>query len=120
MVFSNGSYVIRCLLCLLCYDVNFFFTTFCLQYTSYRSTIGHKKDIIDKNEKNAFAKHLINFHPDKVGDTAAFKLKVESTHKKCLERQVSEGIHIVNSKSEYLQPAVRRVITTREVRSNGS
>ena len=34
MVFSNGSYVIRCLLCLLCYDVNFFFTTFCLQYTS--------------------------------------------------------------------------------------
>ena len=68
----------------------------------YRSTIGHKKDIIDKNEKNAFAKHLINFHPDKVGDTAAFKLKVESTHKKCLERQVSEGIHIVNSKADYL------------------
>ena len=94
----------------------------------YRSTIGHKKDIIDKNDKNAFAKHLTSFHPDKVGDPAAFKLKVESTHKKCLERQVSEGIYIVNSeadyllnsKSEYLQPAVRRVITTREVRDHGS
>ena len=34
MVFINGNYVIRCLLCLLCYDVNFFFTTFWLQYTS--------------------------------------------------------------------------------------
>ena len=79
-------------------------------------------------DKNAFAKHLTSFHPDKVGDPAAFKFKVESTHKKCLERQVSEGIYIVNSeadyllnsKSEYLQPAVRRVITTREVRDHGS
>ena len=37
MVFSNGSYVIRCLLCLLCYDVNFFFTTFWLQETSNKT-----------------------------------------------------------------------------------
>ena len=54
-------------------------------------------------------------------------LSVSTTHKKSLERQVTEGIHIVNSKadyllnskSEYMQPAVRRVITTREVGSWG-
>ena len=90
----------------------------------YRSTIGHKKDIIDKNDKNAFAKHLTSFHPDKVGDPAAFKLKVESTHKKCLEEGIyivnSEADYLLNSRSEYLQTAVRRVITTREVRDHGS
>ena len=68
----------------------------------YRSTLGHKKDILDQNDKNAFAKHLSNFHPDKVGDPTVFKLKVESTHKKCLDRQVTEGINIQNSKADYL------------------
>ena len=94
----------------------------------YRSTIGHKKDIEKKNDENAFAKHLEKFHPERVGDPTAFKLKVESTHKKCLERQVTEGVyvsnskadHVLNSKSEYMQPAVRRVTTTREVRDRGS
>ena len=63
-----------------------------------------------------------------MGDPTVFKLKVESTHKKCLDRQVTEGINIqnskadylMNSKSEYHQPAVRRVITTREIRDHGS
>ena len=94
----------------------------------YRCTKGHKKDIVDKNNKNAFSKHLEIFHPDKVGDPTAFKLKVESTFKKCLDRQVTEGIYIhnsksdnvLNSKSEFLQPSVSRISTTREVRSQGS
>ena len=94
----------------------------------YRSTLGHKKDIEEKNTENAFAKHLEKFHPEKVHNTTAFKLKVESTHKKCLERQVTEGVYIsnseadyvLNSKSEYMQPEVRRVTTTREVRDQGS
>ena len=51
-------------------------------------------------------------------------MKVESTFSKPLERQVTEGISItnskadliMNSKSEYHQPAVQRVQTTREVR----
>ena len=94
----------------------------------YRTTLGHKKDIVKNNDENAFAKHLSKFHPERVGDPTAFRLKVESTHKKCLERQVTEGIfisnseadHILNSKSEFMQPAVRRVTSTREVRDHGS
>ena len=53
---------------------------------------------------------------------AGFSAK--STFSKPLERQVTEGISItnskadliMNSKSEYHQPAVQRVQTTREVR----
>ena len=93
----------------------------------WRTTKFHKVDILKKSDKNAFAKHLSIFHRDNIGDPTAFKFKVESTHSKCLERQVSEGIaitnskadHILNSKSEFHQPAVRRITTTREVR-NGS
>ena len=52
-------------------------------------------------------------------------MKVESNHTKFLERQLKEGVfiknsnadHVMNSKAEYHQPAVRRVTTTREVGS---
>ena len=84
----------------------------------------HKEEIIENKDSNAFAKHLQLFHPERIGDPSVFKLKVESTFSKPLERQVTEGIAItnsnadilMNSKSEYLQPAVQRVTTTREVR----
>ena len=99
-------------------------------YSYYRSTLGHKKDIEKNNDENAFAKHLAKFHPERIGDPTAFRLKLESTHKKkkCLERQITEGVHIstseadhlLNSKSEYMQPAVRRVTTTREGRDRGA
>ena len=93
----------------------------------YNRTKQHLVDISNKETKNAFAKHLHLHHPDNVGDTNAFRFKSEQTFKKCLERQVKEGmaIHysnadiIMNSKSEYHQPATTRVVTTREVR-NGS
>ena len=94
----------------------------------YCGTKEHKKDIMDKNVKNAFAKHLESFHPDRQGDPTVFKLKVEATYKKCLERQVSEGVNIsnskadllMNSKTEFMQPSVSRVVTTRVVRDHGS
>ena len=73
--------------------------------------------------KNAFTKHLNVYHSDNIRDPGVFKLKVESNHTKCLERQIKEGVFIknsdadivMNSKAEYHQPAVRRVTTTREV-----
>lgn len=34
----------------------------------YRATKGHKNDIIDGKNKNAFAKHLEAYRPGKVGD----------------------------------------------------
>ena len=87
-----------------------------------------QSNINNRDTKNAFAKHLQLYHPDNVGDSTAFRFKSEQTFKKCLERQVTEGlaIHnsdaqiILNSKSEYNQPATSRIVVTREVRSNGS
>ena len=85
----------------------------------------HKEDIKKNNPNNAFSKHLNEFHGDHIKEHKVFKLKVESTHTKCLERQIKEGVaiknsnadHVMNSKAEYHQPAVRRVTTTREVGS---
>ena len=96
--------------------------------SGYLRTRQHKADIEHGRTSNAFAKHLELYHPDHVGDPTAFKFKSEQVFKKCLERQVTEGINItnstadilLNSKSEYHQPAVTRVVTTREVRNHGS
>ena len=89
--------------------------------------IHHKNDILTNSDKNAFSKHLQIFHPDHIKEPKAFKLKVESTHSKCSERQVKEGVfinnseadHVLNSKAEHHQPALRHVTTTR-VNRHGS
>ena len=81
------------------------------------------RDIRTNNIKNAFSKHLQLKHPDRVGEPSTFSYKVERTFRSCLDRQVQEGVRItldesdelLNSKSEYHQPGVTRVITTREV-----
>ena len=75
--------------------------------------------------KNAFARHLNDFHPDKVKDHTGFKVKVEKTYKKCLDRQVSEGINIfanadkldiqMNSKLDFHGPSATKTTTSREV-----
>ena len=62
------------------------------------------------------------FHPENVGDKTAFKFKSEQTFKKSLERQVTEGVKIsndnadilLNSRAEYHQPALHRVMVTRQ------
>ena len=76
---------------------------------------------------NAFAKHLNIFHPEAEGDKEAFNLKILQTFNKPLERKVTEAVlinnskaHIkMNSKAEFHQPAVARVITTREPPGQG-
>ena len=79
---------------------------------------------------NAFAKHLNIFHPEHEGDVDSpkmFNLKVLQTFKKPLERKVTEAVFInnskaqikMNSKAEFLQPAVPRVIATREPPGRG-
>lgn len=68
-------------------------------------------------------KHLQIKHPESVLDPTAFSFKVEGTFRSCLDRQVREGVlityseadEILNSKTEYHQPGVTRVVTTREV-----
>ena len=84
----------------------------------WRAMMFHKKEIVKNDLRNAFTKHLNLYHKEHIRDPSVFKLKVESTHTKCLDRQVKEGVaiknsgavHKLNSKAEYHQPAVRRVI----------
>ena len=78
-----------------------------------------------KDEDNAFSKHLNILHPQSqcaADSPKMFNIKVLQTFKKPLERKVAEAVFInnskadikMNSKAEFLQPAVPRVITTRE------
>ena len=95
-------------------------------FSGYYRCDQHGNSILRKEEDNAFAKHLKIFHPECVGDVDSpkmFNMKVLQTFKKPLERKVAEAVMINNStadikmnfKAEFLQPAVPRVITTREV-----
>ena len=80
-------------------------------------------DINRNNVKNAFVKHIQNNHKEHICDPSIIKFKVKSTFKSCLNRQVMEGVNIagddsdelMNSKAEFHQPGVTRVVTTREV-----
>ena len=66
---------------------------------------------------------IILEHQSKVGDPDTFDIKVKRVFKKCLDRQVMEGVMIgatelenrLNSRAEYLQPSVVRVGATREL-----
>ena len=95
--------------------------------SGYHRMKEHTRDIKTNNPKNAFSKHLQLKHPDKVRETSTFSFKVERTCRSCLDRQVQEGVRItldesdelLNSKSEYHQPGVTRVVTTREVAERG-
>ena len=93
----------------------------------YRAESGHSKAIEKKALSNAFAKHLNIFHPEAEGDKEAFNMKILQTFKKPLERKITEAVLInnskanikMNSKAEFHQPAVTRVITTREPPGQG-
>ena len=61
--------------------------------------------------------------PLKLGDTKAFRFSVARTFRSSLVRQIYEAVKIygsqadivLNSKSEWNQPAIDRIIVTREV-----
>ena len=70
---------------------------------------------------NASAKHLALHHPDQ---EQAFDFNVIQTFKYAAARQTSESVHthdskadiILNSKVDFEQPTVERVVMTREPR----
>ena len=74
----------------------------------------HEKEVERRDEGNAFAKHLANFHPDHQGDITAFDIQVMATFKKPLPRKKTEAVKIqssradnlLNSKAEHRQPAL--------------
>ena len=105
--------------------------------TEYRGETGysarhrfeeHRDSILNNVTSNAFAKHLSIFHPENIGNVSAFRFRSVRTFKKCLERQVSEGVSIANTDAKYLmngrsewhQPALPRVTHTKEPRGRGS
>jgi hypothetical protein len=94
--------------------------------SGYTRTLEHREGIVKKKEDNGFAKHLAEYHPDREGDPEAFQFTVERTFRKPMDRQVSEAVAIhtcradlvLNSKSEWEQPATERVVMTREPRES--
>ena len=83
----------------------------------------HMEAIGKRDENNAFAKHLAIYHPDQAGNKEAFEFRLEEVHNKPLSRLCSESDFIhrsssqiqMNSKAEWHQPAVPRVVVTREL-----
>ena len=80
-------------------------------------------DCIERRDgNNAFAKHLEEHHPDRIGDKMAFQFKVARTFRSSLMRQIWEAVKIhgskativLNSKAEWMQPAIDRIVVTRE------
>ena len=83
----------------------------------------HIAAIQNKDEKNAFSKHLTLHHPEEEGNINAFKFALVELHNKPLPRLTSESCFIhhnkvdlpMNSKAEWHQPTVGRVVVTREL-----
>jgi hypothetical protein len=92
-------------------------------YSGYTRLCDHSDDIRRKDLGNAFSKHLKEEHPEREGDATVFDFQVVRTYQKPLERQVAEAVaihgckadEVLNSKSEWEQPATERLIVTREL-----
>ena len=91
--------------------------------SSYCRTLQHQAAVRNRDESNAFAKHLKIHHPEQEGNQEAFKYTLVEVHAKPLPRLVSESCYIqtrktdipMNSKAEWHQPMVARVMVTREL-----
>ena len=91
--------------------------------SGYCRTLEHVKAIESKDDKNAFSKHLALHHPEDEGNIEAFKFSLVELHNQPLPRLTSEScfIHLnnvdlqMNSKAEWHQPTVGRVVVTREL-----
>ena len=92
-------------------------------YSGYTRLCQHAEEIRRRDQSNAFSKHLREEHPDHEGDPGVFNFEVVRTFQKPVERQVAESVEIhccqanqvLNSKSEWEQPATERLVVTREL-----
>ena len=91
--------------------------------SGYCRTLQHVAAIQQRDVTNAFAKHFTIHHQEREGGVRAFKFTLEEVHSKPLSRLCSESVHIhcnhcevpMNSKAEWHQPVVARVVVTREL-----
>ena len=92
-------------------------------FSLYCRTLQHQASIRNREETNAFAKHLMIHHPEEEGNQNAFKFSLVEVHGRPQPRLVSESCHIhsseaiipMNSKAEWHQPMVARVVVSREL-----
>ena len=90
--------------------------------SAYHRCLKHEEEVQKRDQRNAFAKHLALYHPEAQGDINNFTIQVVSTFKKPLPRQKTEAVviadskvnYLMNSKAEQRQPAIHRVVRTRE------
>ena len=90
--------------------------------SGYVRTKMHTSSIERRDQGNAFAKHLAEHHPQREGDWRSFRFELARTFRKSLLRQIWEAVEIhgcdatiiLNSRSEWHQPVVDRVVVTRE------
>ena len=86
--------------------------------------ILHARSVKGKVLSNGLAKHLQLYHRENVGDINNFSFKSVRCFSKVIDRLAFEGVNIhnsnanivMNSKSEFHQPATPRVNITNEVR----
>ena len=91
--------------------------------SGYCRTLQHQSAIANKDENNAFVKHLAIHHIDHQGEKEPFKFTLEGVYNQPLPRLCSESCHIntnnvaipMNSKAEWHQPVIARVVVTREL-----
>ena len=91
--------------------------------SGYCRTHQHVSAVERRDKENAFAKHLSIYHQEREGDVTAFRFTLEEVHSKPLARLCSESVRIhnntcerpMNSKAEWHQPVVARVVLTREL-----
>ena len=84
---------------------------------SYTRGLEHQADLRNEFDKSALWKHCQIQHS---GEKQSFLMKVQKSFKSCLERQTNEAVRItcskaevvLNSKSEFHQAPIRRVVTT--------
>ena len=79
--------------------------------------LEHQQGLRQKSEKSALWKHCVNEHSSQ---EAEFSMKIVGCHSSCLGRQVCEAVRIsrteaeiiLNSKSEFHQAPIVRVVAT--------
>ena len=92
--------------------------------SAYGRGLDHQEDVEKKRLTNAFAKHLNIHHPEREGDISAFEFNLVQNFVKPAPRQTaelvfihnSEAEHLLNSRVDFEQPTIERVVTTREPR----
>ena len=67
--------------------------------SGYSRMKSHATEVGDEVKTNAFHTHLELNHPERIKDISVFKMKVEKTFQKPLDRQIFEGVLLGQSDS---------------------